>query len=200
MSKFPGHRTRRKPGLRLSRQGIAAMVTLMMMPAIGLLTSPCLWAQRSLSRPEPDRPATARAVTISLYFADNTRFALLAEQRQLPRPDNPVAFGRTIIRELAAGPRGKHLGRALPDGDILRSFFIASDRTAYVDLSREMWTYHPGGVQADVLAIYSMINSLVLNMAEIDAVKILSLGRELSPAAGHLDLRYPLKANILLIR
>ncbi len=201
MLNLPGHKNRHRPGLRLVRPGIAAMLTLIMVPAICLLASPGLNAQTTPSG-ELDTigPETAQAVTLSLYFADNTRFALLAEQRQLPHPDNPVAFGKTIIRELTTGPRGKHLVRTLPDDDILRTFFIAADKTAYVDFNTDMWTHHPGGVQADMLAIYSIVNSLVLNMAEIDAVKILSLGREPIPTGGHLDLRYPLKANILLIR
>ena len=178
-----------------------ALLTIIMVPAICLLACPGLDAQTPPSgEPGTVRPETARAVVLSLYFADSERFALLAEQRQLPYPENPVAFGKTIIRELTTGPRGKHLLRTLPDGDILRAFFIDTDKTAYVDLNAAMWARHPGGVQADMLAIYSIVNSLVLNMAEIDAVKIMSRGREPIPTDGHLDLHYPLKADILLIR
>ncbi len=201
MLKLPGHKNRPKPGFPMVRPGIAVMLTMIMVSAICLLASPGLDAQTPPSgEPDTVRPETGQAVTLSLYFADNTRFALLAEQRALPHPDNPVAFGKTIIRELTTGPRGKHLLRTLPDSDILRTFFIDADKTAYVDLNTDMWTRHPGGVQADMLAIYSIVNSLVLNIAEIDAVKILSHGREPIPTDRHLDLRYPLKANILLIR
>jgi len=175
-------------------------MAMIIIPVVGLLARPCLYAQASPGAEMPDGLETARIVTVSLYYADQTRFALLAEQRQLPRSENPVALGRTIIRELAAGPIDKQRRRTLPKGAILKTFFIDADKTAYVDLNPEMWTQHPGGVQADMLAIYSIVNSLVLNMAEIDAVRILSPGWESTSIAGHLDLRYPLKANILLIR
>jgi len=39
-----------------------------------------------------------------------------------------------------------------------------------------------------------------LNIPEIHAVKILIGGRESMTLAGHIDLRFPLKANMLLIR
>jgi len=200
MPKRPGYKIGRTPDFRLSRAGGLAMVAMIMIPALCLLAATGPYAQTPPGGEVADEPETARAVTVSLYFADHTRFALLAEQRQLPRSENPVGLGRAIIGELAAGPRDKHLVRALPNSHILRTFFIGADKTAYVDLGNEMWTHHPSGVQSDILAIYSIVNSLVLNMAEIDAVKILRLGREPITAAGHLDLRYPLKANILLIR
>jgi len=164
------------------------------------LPSRCLYAETPPVVQEPDQAEISRVVTVSLYFAGRDRLALLAEQRQLPRPKNPVAHGRTIIRELAAGPRNDNLRPTLPDSSRLRSFFIAPDKTAYVDLGSDMWAHHPGGVQSDILALYSIVNSLVLNMAEIDAVKILTPDSEPVIPAGHLDLRYPLKADILLIR
>ena len=144
--------------------------------------------------------AGAQEMTISLYFADPNRFALQAEQRKILRPETPTALGKLIVRELSTGPQKQELERTLPAADVLRSLFIDGNRTAYVDFNNIMWQKHPGGIQADMLAIYSIVNSLVLNMAEIEAVQFLNLGREPLSTAGHLDLRYPLKANILLIR
>lgn len=177
-----------------------ALAALVLIPAVCGLCPPSLFAQTPLTSQAPDQAEISRAITVSLYFGDKDHFALLAEQRELQPPKSPVALGRTIIRELTAGPHNNNLVRTLPDSDILRTFFIASDKTAYVDLDSEMWAHHPGGVQSDILAIYAIVNSLVLNMVEIDAVKILILGREPILPTGHLDLRYPLKANILLIR
>jgi len=191
----------KSPGHRLRRPALLAIVAVTLMAAT-------LYAQPNRAGGESVRPETARASVrpetarppVNLYFADPARFALLAEPRPIPGLESPVALGRHIIQELTTGPRGEHLGRTLPRRDILRAFFIATDKTAYVDLHDVPGTGHPGGIQADLLAVYSIVNSLVLNLAEIDAVKFLSSGREPLPAAGHLDLRYPLKANILLIR
>jgi len=159
----------------------------------------CLWTAVGVSA-QTARSAKTQEMTISLYFADPARFALQAEQRQILRPETPTDLGKLIVRELTTGPQKQGLRRTLPAGNVLRTFFIGGDRTAYVDFNNTMWQKHPGGIQADTLAIYSIVNSLVLNLAEIEAVQFLNLGREPLPTAGHLDLRYPLKANILLIR
>ena len=185
------------PNFGRTRQG-AAVIAMVAVVFAWLAAPVCLGAQTP--PPEPDRMEASRTVPVNLYFGDTVRFALRAERRQLTRPANPVEFAKNILRELTAGPRDRRLARALPDGDILRSLFIAADKTAYVDLGDALWTHHPDGVQADMLALYSIVNSLVLNMAEIDAVKIMSRGREPIPTDGHLDLHYPLKADILLIR
>jgi len=200
MQKRPDNKIRSRQLLKKNNAGLIAFAAMVLIPAGCGLFSPGICAQTSPVSQETDRPEIPRAVTVNLYFAGKNPFSLIAEQRKVPRPESTVALGRAIIRELAAGPRKKNLSRTLPDSDILRTFFIASDKTAYVDLGSEMWTHHPGGVRSDILAIYSIVNSLVLNMAEIDAVKILILGRDPITAAGHLDLNHPLQANILLIR
>jgi len=163
------------------------------------IVAACLWTAVGASA-QTARSARTQEMTISLYFADPARFALQAEQRQILRPETPTDLGKVIVRELTTGPQKQGLRRTLPAGNVLRTFFISGDRTAYVDFNNTMWQKHPGGIQADTLAIYSIVNSLVLNLAEIEAVQFLNLGREPLPTAGHLDLRYPLKANILLIR
>jgi len=191
MPRCPHHNSRRRFGRARLRPGLR--FGFLAVAAVCLATTVGVGAQTA-------RPAGSREMTISLYFADPVRFALQAEQRQILRPATPTALGKLIVRELTTGPQNQGLGRTLPTGDFLRSFFIDGDRTAYVDFNNAMWPKHPGGIQADMLAIYSIVNSLVLNMAEIEAVQFLNLGRESLPTTGHLDLRYPLKANILLIR
>jgi len=193
MPRCPDHNIHRRFGIRPLRPATLILIGFCVAAAACLATAIGVSAQSV-------RSAAPQEMTISLYFADPTRFALQAEQRQILRPGTPTALGELIVRELTTGPQNQELGRTLPAADVLRSFFIDGDRTAYVDFNSIMWQKHPGGMQADMLAIYSIVNSLVLNMAEIEAVQFLNLGREPLPTAGHLDLRYPLKANILLIR
>ena len=59
---------------------------------------------------------------------------------------------------------------------------------------------HSGGVKSELFTIYSMVDSLVLNIPEIHAVKFLINGKESMTLNGHIDLRFPFKANMLLIR
>ncbi len=50
------------------------------------------------------------------------------------------------------------------------------------------------------MTIYSMVNSLILNIPEIETVRILVEGKEETTLAGHVDLRFPLRANMLFVR
>ncbi len=135
-----------------------------------------------------------------LYFADKKNAFLKAEQRRLSRSgEKPVRLGKSIVKALISGPR-KDLVRAIPEGTELRALYITKKGTAYVDLTRAISDQHPGGSKSELLAIYSIVNSLILNVPDIKSVKLLIEGNEAETLAGHIDLRFPLKANMLLIR
>ena len=51
-----------------------------------------------------------------------------------------------------------------------------------------------------MMTIWSIVNTLVLNVPEIEAVKILIGGGEAETLAGHIDLSRPLRANMPLVR
>jgi hypothetical protein len=44
------------------------------------------------------------------------------------------------------------------------------------------------------------VNSLILNIPEIETVRILVEGKEEATLAGHVDLRFPFQANMLFVR
>ncbi len=136
---------------------------------------------------------------VHLYFSDKKNSFLIAETWNLGHSDNPAEFGKIIVEALANGPR-TGLMRTLPEGTALNAFYITRDGTAYVDLSDKIRRAHPGGIKSELFIIYSIVNSLILNIPEIDAVKILIGGRDAMTLAGHIDLRFPFKANLLLIR
>jgi spore germination protein GerM len=132
---------------------------------------------------------------VHLYFSDREN----AEERALIYSDNPAAFGKTIVEALMEGPR-KGLVRTIPEQTTLRALFVAQDGTAYVDLSETIKDTFPGGIKVELFAIFSIVNSLILNIPEIDSVKILVGGNEAMTLAGHVELRFPFNANMLLIR
>ena len=134
-----------------------------------------------------------------LYFADINNTFLMSEQRSLPHPENEVDYARSIVRELIRGPQ-KGLVRTIPGTTQLRALYISSAGVCYVDLSRAAEKDHPGGCNSELLTVYSMVNSLILNIPEIKRVKILIEGQEALTLAGHIDLKPSLPANMLLIR
>lgn len=136
---------------------------------------------------------------VHLYFADKENSHLIAENRNLPYTDNVLKLGKEIILNIIKGPKAD-LMRTIPSGTRLNAFYIADNQTAYVDLSEKIKENHPGGVKTERLTIYSIVNSLILNIPEIKAVKILIGGREALTLAGHFDIRYPFNSNMLLVR
>lgn len=134
-----------------------------------------------------------------LYFADKDSLFLIAERRVLRHPEGPTNFSRKIVEALINGPSGGYT-RTIPQDTILRAVYITEDGICYVDVSAEIKENHPGGVQSELLTLYSLVNSLILNIPEIKAVKILIDGNESMTLAGHIDVQDPIKANMLLIR
>jgi spore germination protein GerM len=134
-----------------------------------------------------------------LYFADKEKPYLTAEQRDLLHEDNTVSFARTIVTALVEGPR-QDFARTLSPGTVLRALFIDQNKTAYVDLSGSIKESCPGGSQTEILTVYAIVNSLILTIPEIETVKIMIDGREAATLCGHMDLRFPMKANMLLVR
>jgi len=148
---------------------------------------------RSSAIQKPDK------ALVHLYFADKDNSFLIAEERVLFRSDDPAEFGKTIIESLIRGPQ-KKLMRTIPVETALRALYVTQDGTAYVDITEAVKEHHPGGSESELMTIYSIVNSLILNIPEIDAVKILIGGRESMTLAGHIDLSSPFKADMLLIR
>jgi len=146
---------------------------------------------------QPAAPLEKKLVHV--YFADKNQPYLSAEDRVFSISGDPVDLGKQIVAALLQGPRSE-LMRTVPSGTRLNALFITADGTAYVDLSEAVTEQHPGGCKSEMLTIYSIVNSLVLNVAEVKTVKILIAGSEAWTLAGHVDIRFPFKAEMLLIR
>jgi spore germination protein GerM len=145
------------------------------------------------SETSPDR------IIVHLYFSDSDNAFLISEERSLSARIRPEILGFQIINALLEGPK-QALERTIPEGTLLRGFYILQNRTAYVDLSRELREGHPGGARSELMTIYSIVNSLILNIPEIETVRILVEGKEETTLAGHVDLRFPFRANMLFVR
>jgi spore germination protein GerM len=142
---------------------------------------------------------TSDKSVVHLYFSDQENSFLTAEERVFVNPDYPADFGKMIVEALIEGSE-KGLVRTIPAETKLRAIYVTKEGIALVDLTDTVKDAHPGGIQSELLTIFSIVNSLVLNMSQVDAVKILINGNEATTLAGHVDLRFPFKANMLLIR
>ncbi|MBU1161369.1 MAG: GerMN domain-containing protein [Proteobacteria bacterium] len=173
--------------------GIVICVVFLNMPVVSSGMDQVEQNKKNTEEEHLDRPV------VHLYFSDKDNSFLKAETRDLFHPDNPTEFGKNIVEALIEGPR-TGLMRTIPANTTLKAFYITRDSTAYVDMSDTIRDAHPGGVKSELFTIYSMVNSLTLNIPEIDAVKILISGKEAMTLNGHINVRFPFKANMLLIR
>ncbi len=136
---------------------------------------------------------------VYLYFTGRDSAFLTAEERVVYISDDPVLSAESIMKELIKGPAGE-LVRTIPSETVVNALYVTPDHTAFVDLSGAVYEKHPGGARTELMTVYSIVNSLVMNIPGIDTVKILISGREAATLAGHINLRSPFKANMLIIR
>ena len=154
---------------------------------------------RDDGRLNPELPTHSNKIAAHLYFANRNNSFLKSEPRVVHYPDEPVEFGRIIVEALIKGPQ-KGLIRTIPVGTELNAIYIDPEKVCFVDLSEAVKRKHPGGINSELLTIYSVVNSLILNVSEIKRVKILIDGNEAQTLAGHINLQFPFKAHMLLIR
>jgi spore germination protein GerM len=143
-------------------------------------------------------PGLARVKT-HLYFLDQDYQFLRAEKRFLLRQGSAVERARGIVDALIEGPEGGLLP-TLPAETKLLSLYVTQDGVAYADFDRAISENHPGGSLSELFTVFSVVNTLALNIQEIEAVKILIEGREAKTLAGHIDIRFPFRPDILMIK
>lgn len=145
-----------------------------------------------------------REQVVHLYFGDASGRHLTAEQRVLTPAGDDVTFSRDLIRALIEGPQRKGT-RTLPKGAALRAVYLldngsASNGTAVVDFDAQSFGNHPGGVEAEMLSIFSIVNTLAINVDSIKQVMILIGGGEAATLAGHVDISRPFRADMMWVR
>ncbi|MGE3957299.1 MAG: GerMN domain-containing protein [Vicinamibacterales bacterium] len=146
----------------------------------------------AVSSPPADNTAEdVRTIKARLFYVapDGTR--LDGVEREVPFAEQTVAQARHIV-EAQLKPVEAPLVSAIPAGTTLRAVFVTPDGSAYVDLSADVATAHPGGSINELLTIYTIVQALTVNLPAVTAVQVLVDGREMDTLAGHVDIKRPL--------
>jgi hypothetical protein len=138
-------------------------------------------------------------VPVHLYFGSPDGLYLISETRIIGNPDDPVQMARAILEALINGPRSD-LTRTLPAAAQVRAIFITTDNMCVVDFGPAVRDNHPGGCRGEMLTVYSIVNTLIINIPSIKQVKLLIDGSDIETLAGHLNMQHPIPANMLIIR
>lgn len=174
--------------------------------ALALLVGAGLWWWLS----EQDRTGSGRTasgevaqpaekVGFLLYFPANGGM-LRAEPRELEVSSAPKDRIRKILQALLAGPKTPGLVRPFPEGVTLGSVQLGADGIAYVDLR---WAEHndppSGGSTEEMQRVYSLVDSIALNVPQATQVVVLWNGFQRETFSGHLDMSRPLAPNRAMV-
>jgi len=135
-----------------------------------------------------------------LYFADNQGSYLKALAQRFPSNLSSHELGRKILETLLAGPPDSILAPTFPTDTRLLALFISEDGRAWVDLGLREGHLKNVDTVSELLAIYSVVNSLTLNIPGVKQVKLLVNGSDVDTLGGHVSLKYFYKTNMLIVK
>jgi hypothetical protein len=125
-------------------------------------------------------------ITLAIAYDEDGVF----QQRpvQVALPTDPAERSREILRTLFAEYMQKPSPHPLAAGTDVKEVYLLNGDLAVVDTNSAFADSHPSGVMVEDFTIFSIIETLALNIPEIKRVKIIVNGRERGTLAGHADL------------
>jgi hypothetical protein len=156
--------------------------------------------------PSPAEPApttngaapAVRTINVKLFFEDPQGGGLVLEERGVAYQASLSRQLQVVVEELLRGSQSGSLSPWAGNARVLE-VFVTARGVAYVDLSKEVATSRLPGTRAELLAVYSLVNSIALNFPAIQKVQILIDGQSADTLAGHVDLSRPLAPDMTLL-
>ncbi|MCZ6507534.1 MAG: GerMN domain-containing protein [Acidobacteria bacterium] len=168
---------------------------------VGLIFG-ALWIRRGTtveeSAAEPNAASEMSAAvtgSVTLYFpgADGR---LHPEVRGLDTSAEGAELVRRIVAGILSGPDTEGLFAPLPQSTKIGSALLGTDGTLYLDLSSSEYKVPPvAGSQRELLAAYSLVNSICGNVPRVSGVVLLWNSEQRTTFAGNLDTTRPLVPN-----
>ncbi len=147
---------------------------------------------------EPAAPPEVSHIGATLFYASADGRALVPVRQEVTLAEGLVPQGREILTAQLQGAPPPYVS-VIPEGTVLRAFYVTGRGDAFVDLSFEAASQHPGGSSTELLTVYAIVNAVTANLATVQRVQILIDGREADTLAGHVDLRRPLQQDLSLV-
>jgi len=132
-----------------------------------------------------------------LFYVAPDGAELIAVERPVPLAEDTAEQARLLLEQQLLPPPAP-LATAVPVGTTLRALYMTDRGEAYVDLSADV--RNASGSREELLAVYTIVNALTVNLPAIESVQILVEGSEVDTLAGHIDLRNPLRQNLQWVR
>jgi len=133
-------------------------------------------------------PITGRTSPITLAIAYDEDGVFRQRRAQAALPPDPAERSREILRALFSEYMQRPSPHPLAAGSDIKDVYVLNGGLAIVDTNSAFADSHPSGVMVEDFTLFSIIETLALNMPEIKRVKIIVNGRERGTLAGHADL------------
>ncbi|HET8646335.1 MAG TPA: GerMN domain-containing protein [Vicinamibacteria bacterium] len=189
------------------RANIVTAAALLALLAVVALTAP-RWAhvlrrempgqEEGSAAGEDEAARVERQINVKLFFQAADRPGLAVEERPVSFAPDLDAQVRAVVEELVRGPRQGLQPTLAPNTRVLE-VFVSARGVAYVDLSKEAQAIASGGSEAELITVYSIVNSLIANFPALKRVQILVEDRPAATLAGHVDLTRPLLPDMTLL-
>jgi hypothetical protein len=141
----------------------------------------------------PPQAAPAATVVVTLFFASAEGDKLVREGREVEIEDSIEASVESLVDELISGPVGS-LAPTLPPNARVLGVQLKGD-VVQIDFGPELAEGIPAGSSAEMVAVYSIVDTVTSNFPAIKAVQFLIGGVVPETLKGHLDLRSPLNPD-----
>jgi hypothetical protein len=174
--------------------GIVAAAALVSAVLVWLLVT---GGQRPPDEPPPPlvgpmpTPTPAPQQQVNLLFTAEDGL-LHPELRAVALPAETHERIRVLVNELLIGP-GPGLEPAIPYPAELLGVYVEPVGHAFVDLSSPPAPLT--GSHTELMLIYSVVNTILLNCPSLVDVQLLFSGEEIPTLTGHMDLSKPLALN-----
>jgi spore germination protein GerM len=136
---------------------------------------------------------------VTLYFSEPEEEYLVGEKREIIKQDRVEEEARETVLELIKGPKEK-LIPTLPPHTRLLTLQVDQSGVARVNFDQTLSKEHPGGSSAEMMTIYSIVNSLTVNFSQVKRVQILINGKAVESIAGHISLKQPIPSNMNMVK
>ena len=144
-------------------------------------------------------PAETAHITATLFYASSDGRALVPVRRDVPAATSVVDQGRQILTVQFQDAPQPYV-QVVPKGTKLRAFYVTERGEAFVDVSGDIVSAHPGGSSTELLTVYAIVNAVTANLPTVQRVQLLVEGKEVDTIAGHVDVRRPLEGDATLVR
>jgi hypothetical protein len=139
-----------------------------------------------------------RTISVKLYFESPDLSGLLPEDRSLPFSAELSRQLRTVVEELVHGSTTGLTSPLAADTKVL-DVFVSARGVAFVSLSKEAAAGVAGGSTAELLTVYSVVNSITANFPAVKRVQLLLDDRPVVTFAGHVDVSRPLPPDMTFV-